>query len=252
MRNGPSRHSVWVDVFGVVVLGALVLGGAGYLLFQAKHIPRTLAVETMREGERRAASQRRRAQQTPWSQPRTYGVRPSPSSEPLLGSRSGALSSPSTVPFSKSWREGATPRLNGSAGGAGTAAQEPSFGAPSGANGSAAMRTSPSIAARGGRTSGGTDYNSGNSGWQAEARRLAGQARTLSGALRQLDRSEQTSGESSSQRSASARTAATGGQPTSSDRDVPTPPDPVPIDDHIHWLVVAGLLWGAWRISRGT
>jgi hypothetical protein len=251
MRNGPSRHSVWVDVFGVVLLGALVLGGAAYLLFQAKHIPRTLAVETMQEAERRTASQRRRAQQTPRSQPRTYGrtVRPSPPSEPLLGSRSGALSSPSTVPFSKSWREGATPRLNGTAGGPGTAAQEPSFGATSGANGAAAMRTSPSIAARGGGTSGGTDYNSG---WQAEARRLAGRARTLSGALRQLDRSEETSGESPSQRSASARTAATGGQPTSSDRDVPNPPDPVPIDDHLHWLVVAGLLWGAWRIGRGT
>jgi hypothetical protein len=45
-------------------------------------------------------------------------------------------------------------------------------------------------------------------------------------------------------------TTASGRESTTSGRDVPNPPDPVPIGDHLHWLAVAGLLWGAWRIAR--
>lgn len=52
--------------------------------------------------------------------------------------------------------------------------------------------------------------------------------------------------------SGEARTSSAG--PTaqaSSDPGTPTNPDQVPIGNHLHWLMVAGVLWGAWRLAQG-
>jgi hypothetical protein len=77
---------------------------------------------------------------------------------------------------------------------------------------------------------------------------LAGRARALSGQLGQLER--ETAPRAEQKRTASEETAgeATTSSTSTSDRDVPKPPN-VPIDDHLHWLVAAGLLWGIWRLS---
>jgi hypothetical protein len=46
---------------------------------------------------------------------------------------------------------------------------------------------------------------------------------------------------------------ASGGASAAQTNDNPgTPPQPtLPIDDHVHWLLAVGLLWGVWRLSRG-
>jgi hypothetical protein len=48
-----------------------------------------------------------------------------------------------------------------------------------------------------------------------------------------------------------AMTAASGPPDDPGRRTNPGSPSDVPIDDHVHWLLAAGLLWGVWRLSRG-
>lgn len=97
----------------------------------------------------------------------------------------------------------------------------------------------------------GSSYRSSSSatgrGWQSELSQLGGRLRALDGALARLDRSGE--GAAASSRSSGDRVSTASGPHTSS-RDVPSPPS-VPIDDHVHWLLAAGLLWGAWRLWRG-
>ena len=42
------------------------------------------------------------------------------------------------------------------------------------------------------------------------------------------------------------------GSPDDPGRRNPGSPSNVPIGDHLPWLAVAGILWGAWRIGRGA
>lgn len=253
MQNDPYRHSVWIDVFGVVLFGALLVGGAGYLLYHAEDAAPGHAVESARDVKAPAPMQRHRSVR-PSRSSRGSGGRKAQNrtSNPLLSSRSTTVPG-RAVPFSRSWRGEATPTL--------TESPSASGGGALGSTGGAGPRSEESsIASSRSFGSSGTGGNSREaenrsvgSSWRAEARRLGSRTRALSGALRQMNReSSEGRDDASSQKETSSETAASGGRARSSDRTVPNPPDPVPIDDHLHWLVVAGLLWGVWRIGRGA
>ena len=112
----------------------------------------------------------------------------------------------------------------------------------------------PSMAARSptvdlGRSSTPGDGESG-AAWRSELSRLDGQMRALSGALAALDRSEG----SHSQGTEATRSGKQGGTTSSgvvtSSRDVPTPPDPVPVDGGLGWLAAAGAVYAARRLQQ--
>jgi hypothetical protein len=256
MHNGPyrSRHSVWVDVLAIVFVGAVILGGAGYLLYHAGG-----AAPGFTEGSGgHAGAASPRSVPPPAGPSRSFR---GSGGGPALGRRTGPPSSGrsgdggnSAVPFSESWRSGATPDLGVTPERSGPA---PSSGGRAGGAapseipqpGSPAIASSPSgtVPGAGGASYGSTDRSPG---WRAEAKRLGGQARALSSELRRLNQqSPETERETSSDDPATA--TAPSGSAETSDRDVPNPPDPVPIGDHLHWLAIAGVLWGAWRIGRG-
>lgn len=100
------------------------------------------------------------------------------------------------------------------------------------------------------RASGQQARGGAQSEWTAEAQRLAGRAQALSSQLRALERE---SAARSSQETAEAAGEGSAAKASASSNDNPgTPENPtVPIDDHLHWLLVAGVLWGAWRLHRG-
>ncbi|MFB6274348.1 MAG: hypothetical protein ABEL51_15805 [Salinibacter sp.] len=247
MHNGPyrSRHSVWVNVFAIVFVGALFLGGAGYLLRHADTATNGFSAETARSGG--GATGPPTARSGRFLQRPGAGASRGGASSPLLSDRSGTGLLGTDAPFSESWRREATPSLSGPPASSGGSAGGT-------ASGAAPQSEGPSIAdARpGGATGmGGTSYESADrsgTDWRAEARRLGGQARALSGALRQLERNASSENDKASMQSG---TAGTRERAKTGDRDVPNPPN-VPIGDHLHWLAVAGLLWGAWRIGRGA
>lgn len=240
------RHSVWIDVFGIVALCALLLVPLGIL-----------ATEVMDGGGRSGggvASGSGGAAAPPRSDPAPRrSSRPARRSAPWTAARRGRSgASGSAVPFSKSWRERATPSLSDRApasrdggrsfgGGAGPGAPDGSDGRP--AFGAAGGTGRGALGQRdGGASAGGAE-------WRREADRLAGRALALSGRLRAWQRGDEGRGTEETARRSEATSAAGTAASTS---DNPPLPDPVPIDDHLHWLLVAGLLWGAWRIGRGT
>ena len=55
-----------------------------------------------------------------------------------------------------------------------------------------------------------------------------------------------------SQGASAEQTDSNSGSPDDPDRRNPGSPSNVPIGDHLHWLGVAGILWGAWQIGRGA
>jgi hypothetical protein len=268
MRNRIYRHSVWFNVFSVVLAGAVVLGGAGYLLYHVGDAATGLTGSGAERGVE-AASPRHAPSSV------RHGPSAARSSRSLRGSGGSAARGSGTgpllsdrsesggwgVPFSESWRSGATPDLGARSGQTGPPAS------PGGASGArsegvgsreAGPRDAGSspTASRSGSVSGTSGFEGavadrgGGAGWRAEAGRLGGRARALSGELRRLNQqSAETEREASSDDPATA--TAPGGSAETSDRDVPNPPDPVPIGDHLYWLAVAGVLWGAWRIGRG-
>jgi hypothetical protein len=69
--------------------------------------------------------------------------------------------------------------------------------------------------------------------------------RALSGQLRQMSGGQ-------SQGTSAEQTDSDPGSPDDPDRREPGSPSNVPIGDHLPWLAVAGILWGAWRIGRGA
>ncbi|PSQ68094.1 MAG: hypothetical protein BRD26_09155 [Bacteroidetes bacterium QH_1_64_81] len=86
---------------------------------------------------------------------------------------------------------------------------------------------------------------------RAEAERFADQATALAGQLRQM--SEPSGSEEEAAPSAEeAQTSSVGSRAKASDPENPDSPDQVPIGDHLPWLAVVGVLWGAWRIGRGA
>jgi hypothetical protein len=263
MRNGSYRHSVWVDVLGVLLFGAVLLGGAGYVLYHVRGATSNSVVQGSGGGARLVGPGSRPTRRSGGGARGGLpggGFAPGQGGEgPLLGDRNGGASSGAKAPFSSSWREGATPELVGPSGsaGEGTPGLGGSASGPSGASRSLGASGSP-----GGSQSPASslDYRqetarSAQSGeaagarWRGEAQKLAGRARALSGQLGQLEReaSRSEGGKKTSSEKTSGE-ASTASASKSNDRDVPPPPS-VPIDDHLHWLVVVGLLWGIWRLS---
>lgn len=243
MRNDPYRHSVWIDVFGIVLFGAVLVGGTGYLLYHAGG-----AAGGLGGGGAIASGRERPVPLQPGSRMAARRPAPSPEPTPLFdeGGVAGPRGSGVEAPFSKSWQEQATPDLTGPAG-----ASSPPSGGGAPVGGAAPEPSGPTIASKGlsGRGGSGTARReSAGAGWRAEARRFSGRARALSNQLGQMARSSEESGEETSRKEASGQASAAGA--SSDDRNVGDPPS-VPIDDHVHWLAVLGILWGMWRIWRG-
>lgn len=258
------EHLVWIEIAGILGLLAVLLGPLAFL-----------ATEMMGGGGRGGGVVGNVSGGPPPAAAQG-GLQTPAVPTPVPGlSPGGARAEVPSTPFSKSWREQATPSLTGpdrSDGGAGLAGSggggdlQTTFG-PSGrsggtpdagrasgdrrASGATFGRGGPDLALRGGaRPSGGgraaraaRDEQNGSA--RSEARQLAGRMRALSGQLRQMDSSPQAS--SSAQQSTSDP-----GSPDDPDRRNPGSPSDVPIGDHLHWLAVAGILWGAWRIGRGA
>lgn len=257
MNRGPYRHSVWTDVLSVMFAGAVLLGGAGCLLYHAGGAVNGSS-SNFSQGSGSAFPIQGHRSARP-SRSSGGGTARGEAANPLLSSRSNSAPSGARTsgaasgggaPFSKSWRSNATPSLTGPSASSGNASPGRAGTASSRADGfsSALPRTSGRSGGRGAQ-SGGANASS-RSGWRAEAQRLGGQARALSSQLGQLDRASEREKQASANdpESGEARTASA----SRSGQNVPDPPSPnVPIGDHLHWLLVAGVLWGAWRLWRG-
>lgn len=172
---------------------------------------------------------------------------PTPRSHSLFGGGTIAPSGTGVeTPFSADWRERATPDPTGSSFSSGGRAS-------GGVGGEIPDRSGPTVASRSpSRRVGRRNVRSGRgpvtSGWRTEAQRFSGQARALSNQLGQMARSS-SGGEEVSLREADPAT--TSASRTSASATAPgTPGDPTqaPIDDHLYWLVIAGVLWGTWRL----
>lgn len=155
-----------------------------------------------------------------------------------------------SAPFSASWRSRVASELSGmqsashgAGAGGGVSVGGPSEWEPKGA--SATGRVSSSARSR-------ASANAG-ADWRGAARRLASNARALSHQLGQMgqeanaSRSAQISSGKTAKTSAASATA----EKATTNRSAPDPPNPVPIDDHLHWLLAAALLWGVWRLRGG-
>jgi hypothetical protein len=239
MRTGPyHRHSVWLDVLGVLLVGAVLVGGAGYLLYQAGGGAMGTGGGTV--GASASPSSTPAAQGPPArrSRPPIAGRSPLASGAPS-GRRLGATGE-AAAPFSKSWRQRATPDLTGPTSGG---EKQGSAGGGAPASSGPAIASSRSSGESGWiRTGGGTDV-----GWRAEARRLANRSRALSRQLGQMaqDRNSETAKKDASSRAEG--NASTAGARTN-DREVPPPPG-VPLGG-AEWLAAAGAAYALNRLRR--
>lgn len=241
--SNPYRHSVWIDVVGVVLFGAVLLGGAGYLLYHAGG-----AAHRLGEGGAVASGGHTAAPAQPGRRARRSAQGAGQSRSPLFGGgrRSTGGRSGVEVPFSEGWQEQATPDLAGPSSGA--------PGAPSGGDATVGAEgpesSGPAIASRGRSGSGGpARADRGGGGWRAEAQRFSGRARALSNQLGQMVRSGPEEETESSREDAPATTS---GRQTSSSAssDPGTPGDPsqVPIGG-LEWLAAAGAIYALRRLG---
>ena len=256
MRS-PYRHSVWIDVFGVVLVGAVLLGGvvllSGTGSFHFGSSLSGLSEAVPGHGARGSAIANGASARGPAPTARrgpTIGAsRVPPGVSNPLSSGGGGASAP--APFPDGWREQAVPDLTG-----------PSVGAPAAPVGGSKVAgqeqgesSGPVLASRrSSRGSGASAAGRGSGGAaerRAEAERFADQATALAGQLRQM--SEPSGSEEEAAPSAEkAQTSSVGSRAKASDPENPDGPDQVPIGDHLPWLAVVGVLWGAWRIGRGA
>jgi len=306
MHQRPS-YLVWIEVAGIVGLGALLLG-----------LPAVLALE-MTGGGGSGGGAIAGGGGGPSAPPATArGARPAPTPIPGLspgpssgggafsgGAFSGRASSP--TPFSDGWQAQAAPDLAGSGGpaspvggavgsglasngdlpggravgpsgsvggravgGAGFGASpsggpSPSVGVGGGPSGGGSSEGGPALAARGptagagglgaaarsGRSPETTSSlrsgrrSGGDRAAREDAEQLAGTMQALSGQLRQMGGAQSQGAPAEPQDSGPS-------SPDDPSRREPGSPENVPIGDHLHWLAVAGILWGAWRIGRGA
>jgi len=90
-------------------------------------------------------------------------------------------------------------------------------------------------------------------GWGEEDRSATGEAKRLAGKMRAL--SEQLGQMQGGATAASVQGRSDASAPSeleAPNRRETGSPSNVSIGDHLHWLVVAGVLWGAWRIGHGA
>jgi len=237
---------VWIDVFVVFLFGAVLLGGAGYLLYHPGQGVTGFAVETMGARGPSSAMQGR----TPGPAPRrsrTVGP-PRHTPGPLLSR--GTTPTPSEVkaPFSNSWREEATPDLTGPSGSGGGGQGGSREGPPTSSNPSIASSRPLGSQAQGRARE--READGAVSNWPSQSRRVAERARALSTELGRMGQaSSGHDGRNASSRQNSSTSASTSAA-SSNDRDVPSPPS-VPINNHVYWLAVGGVLWGTWRLWGG-
>lgn len=204
---------------------------------------------TVASGPSRAVSSPVRVPSSPraYAPSRIEGLLASRGITGSLERRSSRGRSGASVPFSSQWRRQATPTLT-----------DPSFstdGHTTGwsINGSSetdrSARWSSSRSGTGGFAERSTSSRAGGDAWRAEARRLAGRTQALSSQLGQVSRASSGDGQNTGTADPSTRSAS-GARSSSATRDAPDPPA-VPIDDHLHWLLGVGLLWGVWRLWSG-
>lgn len=248
----PYRHSVWIDVSGVILLGLVLLGGAGYLLSN-------MGAMTGGSGGGGAIASSGSAP-APQARPGLRAGRSAPASRSpsVFGEGTSADDgSGAAVPFSDGWQSRATPDLTSPADAGGAV----SGGVPSGggAIGEGSPESEgPTIASRralSGVESRSARMESEGTAWQAEAQNLAGRARALSNQLGQMERQQ---GRSASTRSAesqkdpAARTSSgQGSASTSSNPGTPDNPDQVPIGG-LGWLLATGVGYGAYRLRASS
>lgn len=231
------RHSVWIDVFGVLLLGALLLSGPAYLLYHLGGAATGGSGGGGGGGTYSAA----RASGPPALGP-DRAASPRRGRRPLLSGRSGPSPSGVEAPFSASWRKEATPDLLG-----------PSFssrgGAGGGTGGAAFTRSGPEIASArpsGGRGTGqlqGRGFRGqAAANWRSEARKLAGRVRALSSQLGHLSR--ESSGGGTTEQGSQEVTAkgARSSASASSGPSLPSDPEKVPIGG-LGWLAAAGAVY---------
>ena len=101
----------------------------------------------------------------------------------------------------------------------------------------------------------GTPSSSG--AWRAEASRLNGRLRALSGAIAGLDRGSRRSAESNAEGTTSESSRASGGQSaartsTNSAPGMPGSPDQVPVDGGLGWLAAAGAAYAVRRLHGAS
>lgn len=246
--SSPYRHSVWFDVAGIVFFLALMVVAVAYVGMELTGDMGSVAGT----GEPKLAGR---------GGPSPGRMVPRSSFSDRRGSRRGSLfgsrrsdesvssrgPSRSSVPFSDAWRAHATPSLSDGTGTPrGTAAKGGQLA------GTASPPLVPHERSRQSSRSDGFSQRtsrpaaSAQSSWRSEARQFAGRMRALSGALGDVSRTDRSETKGT-QRSASRE--------ASSSRSADSPPTPgrptVPIDDHLHWLLAAGVLWGTWRLCGG-
>lgn len=244
----PYRHSVWIDVFGVVLFGAVLLGGAGYLLYHAGGVANSV-------GDGNAVVPDGRGALPPQPRPSRLARRPilSLGPNPLFGGGGATPPGGSGVeaPFSESWQKQATPNLTGPFGSA------PSSGGGPDVGDAAPEPSGPTIASRrpsGGVGGGTVQAGEGNagSGWRAEARRFSGRARALSTQLGQMTRSSsEEEAESSREDSPATASASRTSSSASSGPGTPSDPSQVPIGG-LEWLAAAGAAYALRRLRVET
>ena len=250
MRS-PHRHSVWIDVFGLVLVGAVLLGGVVLLIGTgSSHFGLSEATPGRSAGGSAIANGASARGPAPTASrgPTIGASRVPPGLSNPLSSGGGGASAP--APFSDGWREQAVPDLMG-----------PSVGAPAapvggkGAGQKQGKSSGPVLASR--RSSRGSGASAagrgsgGAAGRRAEAERFADQATALAGQLRQMSEPSGSKEEAASS-AEEAQTSSVGSRAKASDPGTPDDPNQVPIGDHLPWLAVVGVLWGAWRIGRGA
>lgn len=264
-RRCPPSRSVWLDVAGIVFLLALFLIPLGFLASEMMGGGGGLGVGpsagSVSGGGAAPPAAPPQSGLSAWKARRS----PAPSASPpstrgggTFGARPGAAgTSPgSTVPFSSSWRAETRPNLSMEVDPSGGWGEARSNGSYAGGTGPVDGRTEAGTAgstsrspseSRTRRTQ--TFGEGGDPSWVAEAGRAAGQARALSSELgdwnRESSQSSSEAGPASSSKTPGPRASASSDNPS-----LPEEPT-VPIDDHLHWLLAAGVLWGVWRLGRG-
>jgi hypothetical protein len=253
----PFHRSPWIDVAAVVFVLALFLAPLGYLALEMN-----LAMEMMGGpggfgggsgvvasggGGSAYVAPGSGSSFSAWTQRQRRDAGTPLGGAGPFGGASVGRSRGATAPFSSSWRARAAPSLSGgeapSSGGSVRGAATP-FG-------TGIQSPGPTASYGDGRKA---SRNAETSDWTAEAQRFAGRAQALSRQLGQMDRDpvDRSLGEMApSEGPSEGADRASGGASAAQTNNNPgTPPQPtLPIDDHVHWLVVAGLVWGVWKLK---
>ena len=243
MRH-PYHRSPWVDVAAVVFVLALLGAPLAYLATD-------LLGGASRGGGGAVVASGGGAAPTPHASPPRAAwrsgaetSRSSPFAPRIAGRASASRASGSQAPFSASWRAQATPSLttpDGSGSGSNGAFQRAGRDGPSG------------IASRGGpvaRGHGSPGASSGHPDWVGAAREFGQSALALSRQLEQMDRDpvQRSLGPEAAPSEGTGRASGPSSAAQTNDNP-PLPGEPVPVGDHLHWLLVAGLLWGVWQLQ---